>query len=148
MLNTLISQMLPFLPKSLVWQFSKTYIAGETSNSAIAASRTLNAEGIKVTLDILGEFIETLDQAQDNKEKYLDLIRLVEQSEIDGNYSIKPTMFGLLIDEEACYQHVRELVKTAREHNTFIRIDMENSPCVDPTINLFRRVKRHHIAQF
>ena len=141
MFNTLISQTLPFIPKSLVWQFSKNYIAGETSSDAIAASKALNAEGIKVTIDILGEFIETLDQAEQNKKEYLDLLRLVEQSDIDGNYSIKPTMFGLLIDEEACYRHVRELVKTAHEHNTFIRIDMENSPCVDPTINLFRRVK-------
>ncbi|MFO7754115.1 MAG: proline dehydrogenase family protein [Desulfobacteraceae bacterium] len=141
MLNTLISRTLPFIPKSLVWQFSKNYIAGETSKGAIEASRALNSEGIKVTLDILGEFIETLDQAEKNKEEYLELIRIVEQSNLDGNYSIKPTMFGLLIDEEVCYQHVRQLVKAAHEQNTFIRIDMENSPCVDPTITLFRKVK-------
>jgi proline dehydrogenase len=62
---------------------------------------------------------------------------------IDGNYSVKPTMFGLLIDVEACYGYIREIVASAARHGNFIRIDMEDSACVDLEIDLFRRLKQN-----
>ena len=62
-------------------------------------------------------------------------------SRIDGNYSVKPTMFGLLIDAEACYRHIREIVAKAAGYGNFIRIDMEDSNCVDLEMRLFRRLK-------
>ena len=60
---------------------------------------------------------------------------------IDGNFSLKPTSFGLLIDKEKCYNHIREIVAKAAEFSGFIRIDMEDSPCTDDEIALFRRLK-------
>ncbi len=98
--------MLPYLPKKLIWVFSKRYIAGETVNDAIRVARDLNHKGVKVTLDILGEFIKTLEEAEKNKQEYLSLIDIIQKEKIDGNYSVKPTMFGLLIDKEVCYQHL------------------------------------------
>ncbi|WDP85590.1 MAG: proline dehydrogenase family protein [Desulfobacter sp.] len=141
MLNKIISQVLPYFPQKFIWQFSKNYIAGETTQEAICASKTLNREKTMVTLDILGEFIENMDQARDNRDEYLDLIQTVEQTEVIGNYSVKPTMFGLLLDREKCYEYIRELVAKAASFNNFIRIDMENSPCVDDSIEIFRRLK-------
>jgi len=94
-----------------------------------------------VTLDVLGEFINTLDEAEDNKNQYLELIELSEKNKIDGNYSVKPTMFGLLIDKEICYKKIREIVIKAAEYNNFVRIDMEDSQCVDMEIKLFRKLK-------
>jgi proline dehydrogenase len=105
------------------------------------ACRALNAEGIKTTIDILGEFIQNLDEAAKNRDEYLALIDIAQQSAIDGNYSLKPTMFGLLIDAEACYRHVREIVAKAASYGNFIRIDMEDSNCVDLELRLFRRLK-------
>jgi proline dehydrogenase len=64
MFNKLIAGMLPFMPKKLIWIFSKRYIAGETIEDAIRISKELNQKGIMVTLDILGEFIKTLEEAQ------------------------------------------------------------------------------------
>lgn len=141
MLNKLIASILPYFPKKFVWLFSKTYIAGETMEDAIRVSKKLNEQGIKVTLDLLGEFIKTLDEAEENKRQYLEIIDFSEKNKIDGNYSLKPTMFGLLIDTEVCYQHFREIVKKAAGYNNFIRIDMEDSVCVDREIELFRRLK-------
>ena len=133
--------MLPYLPKKLIWVFSKRYIAGETVNDAIRVARDLNHKGVKVTLDILGEFIKTLEEAEKNKQEYLSLIDIIQKEKIDGNYSVKPTMFGLLIDKEVCYQHLREIVAKAASYNSFIRIDMEDSSCTDLEIELYRRLK-------
>jgi len=141
MFNKLIAAILPYFPKKFVWLFSKPYIAGETVEDAIKASKDLNADGCMVTIDILGEFIKTLDEAEANKKEYIDLIERVEKEDIDGNYSVKPTMFGLLLDKEVCYKHIREIVAKAAEYNNFIRVDMEDSPCTDMTIEIFRKLK-------
>lgn len=133
--------MLPYLPKKFIWVFSKRYIAGETIEDAIRASKELNAQGIKVTLDILGEFIKNLDEAEKNKVEYLELIDRIQKENIDGNYSVKPTMFGLLIDKDVCHKHIREIVAKAASYNNFIRVDMEDSPCTDLEIELYRKLK-------
>ncbi len=142
MINKLISQILPYFPPKLIWPFSKTYIAGETTQDAIDASKALNNEKTMVTLDILGEFIENMEQARANRDEYLDLIQTVEQTDVIGNYSLKPTMFGLLLNKEKCFAYIRELVAMAASYGNFIRIDMENSSCVDDSIDIFRRIKK------
>lgn len=134
--------MLPFMPKKLVWLFSKKYIAGETIEDAIRVSKELNSQGIKVTLDVLGEFITDLNQAEENKDTYLHLIDRIQTEKIDGNYSLKPTSFGLLLDTETCYRNIRQIVEKAAGYNNFIRIDMEDSPCTNREIELFRRLKK------
>jgi proline dehydrogenase len=141
MFNKMIAAMLPYFPKKLIWIFSKRYIAGETVEDAIRASKELNAQGIKVTIDILGEFIKNLDEAEKNKVEYIELIDRVQKENIDGNYSLKPTMFGLLLDKEVCYTHIREIVAKAASYNNFIRVDMEDSPCTDMEIDIYRRLK-------
>lgn len=141
MFNKMIAAMLPYFPKKLIWIFSKRYIAGETVEDAIRVSKELNAQGIKVTIDILGEFIKNLDEAEKNKVEYIELIDRIQKENIDGNYSVKPTMFGLLIDKEACYQHIRAIVAKAASYNNFIRVDMEDSPCTDMEIELYRKLK-------
>lgn len=142
MFNKLIAAMLPYMPKKLVWIFSKRYIAGETIDGAIKGAKELNSKGMMVTIDILGEFIKTLDEAEKNRDEYLNLIDVIEKEDIDGNYSVKPTMFGLLLDEELCFQHIRAIVEKAASYNNFIRVDMEDSPCTTKTINLYRRLKK------
>lgn len=137
----MIATVLPYMPKKFVWLFSKKYIAGTTIEEAIKSSKELNSKGIKVTLDVLGEFIKDLSEAQKNKEEYLEIIEIAEENNIDGNYSLKPTMFGLLIDKDVCYQNIREIVKKAEEYNNFVRVDMEDSQCTDLEIELFRKLK-------
>ena len=141
MFNKFIAEILPYFPKKFIWIFSRSYISGETIEDAIRVSKDLNSKRIKVTLDILGEFIQTLDEAGTNKKEYLDLIDISYKNGIDGNFSLKPTSFGLLIDKEVCYNHIREIVAKAATYNGFIRIDMEDSPCTDDEIVLFRRLK-------
>jgi len=141
MFNKMIAAMLPYFPKKLIWIFSKRYIAGVTVDDAIRVSKDLNKEGIKVTIDILGEFIKNLDEATKNKVEYVELIDRIQKENIDGNYSVKPTMFGLLIDKDVCYNHIREIVAKAASYGNFIRVDMEDSPCTDLEIELYRKLK-------
>jgi proline dehydrogenase len=140
MLNKLIASLLPILPKKFIWIFSRSYIAGETITDAKRVSNDLNNHGIKVTLDVLGEFITSLDEAEVNKQEYLRLIDETQRSGIDGNYSLKPSSFGLLIDKEICYKHIREIVAKAASYNNFCRIDMEDSACTDMEIDLYKRI--------
>ncbi len=142
MFNQMISKILPFMPKKLVWIFSRKYIAGETMDDAIRVCRELNGQNVKVTIDLLGEFITRLDEATANKQAYLEIIERVEREKIDGNYSLKPTSFGLLIDPEACYQNIREIVARSASYGNFIRVDMEDSQCTDLEIDLFRKLQR------
>jgi len=141
MFNKMIAAMLPYFPKKLIWIFSKRYIAGETVEDAIRASKDLNSKGIKVTIDILGEFIKNLSEAEKNKVEYMELIERIQKENIDGNYSLKPTMFGLLLDKDACYSHIHDIVAKAASYNNFIRVDMEDSPCTDLEIELYRKLK-------
>ncbi|HDR50638.1 MAG TPA: proline dehydrogenase, partial [Mariniphaga anaerophila] len=105
MLNKLIANILPYMPKKLVWVFSRRYIAGETIEEGLLASKLLNQQNIEVTVDLLGEFIETLDEAVANKEHYLKIVEQFTLEQVKGNFSLKPTMFGLLIDKDACYRY-------------------------------------------
>ncbi|MBW2658444.1 MAG: proline dehydrogenase family protein [Deltaproteobacteria bacterium] len=141
MINSIIAGILPHMPRKLVWMFSKQYIAGETVEEAITNARRLNSEGILTTIDILGEFITTLEEAEANKQEYLDVIEKVEKAGINGNYSLKPTSFGLLIDKDIAWQHIREVVIKAASFDNFVRIDMEDSPCTDMEFELFRKLK-------
>jgi proline dehydrogenase len=141
MFNKFIAAILPYFPKKFIWIFSRSYISGETIDDAMRVSKELNSKKIKVTLDVLGEFIRTIDEAENNKNEYLNLIDTSCENHIDGNFSIKPTSFGLLIDKEICYKYTREIVIRAAACNGFIRIDMEDSPCTDDEIALFRRLK-------
>ena len=142
MLNKLIANILPYMPKKLVWVFSKRYIAGESLEEGLLASKLLNEKGVEVTVDILGEFITTLDEAEKNRDEYIEVIKRFTSEKVKGNFSIKPTMFGLLIDKEVCYNLLREVVQFAAGINSFVRIDMEDSQCVDMELDIFRRLRK------
>lgn len=140
--NKTIASILPHLPKNLVWVFSKRYIAGRTIEDAVRVSKQLNANGYKVTIDLLGEFITKLEEAEKNRDQYLNIIETMQKNDVDGNYSLKPSMFGLLLDEESCYRNMQQIVQKAADYNNFVRIDMEDSQCTDMEIKLFRRLKK------
>jgi len=141
MLNKIIANILPHMPQKLIWVFSKRYIAGETLEDGLLASRLLNEKGIEVTVDILGEFIHSLDEAQRNKNEYIEVIERFTAENIQGSFSVKPSSFGLLIDQDICYNYIAEIVEFAAQKNSFVRIDMEDSQCVDREIELFRKLR-------
>jgi len=141
MINRLIAGILPHMPKRLVWIFSKKYISGEYLSDALRESVRLNAEGCSVTLDVLGEYVTKLSEAEAFKIQYIEAIEQFAARKIIGNFSVKPSMFGLLIDKERCYLNIREIITVAMSHDIFIRIDMEDSTCTDDEIALYNRLR-------
>src|SRR5512133_1400157 len=109
MLSKIIASCLPYMPKKLIWIFSKRYIAGQTIEEGLAACRDLNRQQIEVTVDLLGEFITTIEQAEENKNKCLEIIDRFTSEGIKGNFSLKPSMFGLLINKDICFSNIEEV---------------------------------------
>lgn len=142
MLNKLVAGTLPYVPKKVVWVFSKRYIAGEKIDDALTISKQLNLNGMFVTVDLLGEFIHTIEEAEQNKNSYLHIVKRFIFDNIKGNFSIKPTSFGLLIDIEKCYEFIKEVVVEAAKSGSFVRIDMEDSQCTTIEIDLYLRLKK------
>jgi len=140
MINRLIVGILQYLPKSFVWIFSNRYIAGEDLKDAVKVTRKFNTQGIKATMDLLGEFLTRAEKIDYYKKEYLRLIEESVTTGLDNSFSVKPTMFGLLLNEEMCYRNLREIVAKAALHNRMVRIDMEDTQCTTMEIVLYKRL--------
>ncbi len=129
------------MPKPVVGIFSKKYIAGEKLEDAVNLVKQLNSKGIYATLDVLGESIKNKTEAVAAKNKCLTVLDTIVENNLMANLSIKPTQMGLSIDEDFTYDQVYQLLQKAVQIKNFVRIDMEDSPYTDKTINLFKRLK-------
>jgi proline dehydrogenase len=138
--HNLLVKTVQLMPENIVWLFSKKYIAGKTLQPAIETVKQLNSKGIFATLDVLGESIKTKDEAIEAKRKALEVFDAILKNKLSANLSIKPTQMGLAIDKELAYQQILELVKSASDINNFVRIDMEDSPYTDLTIDVYKRI--------
>jgi proline dehydrogenase len=138
--HNLLVKAVQVMPEKVVWLFSKKYIAGKTLQSAIDTVKQLNSKGIYATLDVLGESVNTKEEAIEAKQKALDVFDAIVKYKLLANLSIKPTQMGLAIDKEFAYQQILELVKRANSINNFVRIDMEDSPYTDITLEVYRRI--------
>lgn len=141
MINNFLVGAVFHLPKSFIWRFSKKYIAGEKLNDAIKVAKELNEKKISVTIDLLGENIKNLSNANENAKAYLQIINKLHDKHIDGGISIKPSFLGLKKDYVYCKQLFVELLNEAVKRHCFVRIDMEDSSCTDLEIQLYRDLK-------
>jgi len=106
--------------------------------------RKLNQEGFSTTIDILGEHVQTKEEALQVKDAYLKLYPLIRKEALIANISVKLTHLGLHLDSQAAEKNLLELLDKAREYNNFLRIDMENSPYTDSTIALYIECKLNY----
>jgi len=132
------------MPEKFAWFFSKNYIAGKTLSSAIKVVKDLNTKGMLATVDVLGESIETKEEAIHAKEQAMEVLDVIADQNLNANVSIKPTQFGLAIDEDFAYEQILDLVIKAEKMNNFVRIDMEDSPYTDSTLNVYKRIFNDH----
>ena len=122
--------------------FARRFIAGETVEEAIAASRALEARGLLLTLDYLGESVRTVEEATAATREYVRLIDVLVESGIERNISLKLTQLGVDIDRATCVDNLRRILEPAGRHGFFVRIDMENSPYTDVTLEVFETLWR------
>jgi proline dehydrogenase len=140
MINRMIAELLPHLPKRFIWVFSKKYIAGETIDDAVRVVSELNAGKMLATIDILGESIDNPAKAQVYFKQYLDTIERAALMNLKTTFSLKPSMFGLLWDFDFCYKLIRQIVQKASNYGMFVRLDMEDARCTQLELNLFKKL--------
>ena len=117
------------------------FVAGESLDQAVVVLRRLNDRGLLTNTTLLGEHVRDRDEAERVTQTYEETLRRIDAEKLRTNVSVKPTHLGALIDEELVYANVERLVAEAGRLGNFIRIDMEDSPLVDLTLRLYRRLR-------
>jgi proline dehydrogenase len=117
--------------------FARRFIAGEQIADAIAAARVLQAKGLLLTLDYLGESVATTPQATAATREYLRLIDDIVAAGIERNISLKLSQLGIAIDRATCVDNMRRILEPARQYDFFVRIDMEHSDFTEVTLEVF-----------
>ena len=124
----------------LARKLASRFVAGETIDEAMATVRDLNASNLSASLDLLGESVSHAEEAQRACRTYLDLLERIHGATANANVSVKLTQMGLDIDEQLCVSNMREIIGTATENDSFVRIDMEQSSYTAKTLQLFTDV--------
>ena len=131
------------MPRWFVGWVSRRYVAGPNIENAVEIMKRLSKEDACFTVDVLGEEISSIEEAQFFIDEYMKVIEAITANNLDANLSIKPTAFGLLIDEQIGMDNIEKLVRTAHTHNLFVRLDMEDhrvtTSTIQAVINLHKR---------
>ena len=124
------------MPRWFVGWVSRRYVAGSTLDDAVKVMKRLSKEGACFTIDVLGEEIKTMEEAQFFLEEYQRVVSAIIDNQLDSNLSIKPTAFGLLLDKDKGMENIEAIVKMAHGHEMFVRLDMEDHRVTDDTIQV------------
>ena len=135
---------LPYVPKPIVWQLSRRYVAGTDVESALDVVGALNELGCKATIDVLGEDSATRAGVDEAAELYHQTLAGIEGRKLDCNVSVKLSDMGLRFDPVLCYQVMDHLVAEAAERDNFVRIDMEDSSVTSITLDIYHRLCERH----
>ena len=117
--------------------FARRFIAGESVEEAITAARAIQASGLVVTLDFLGESVASIAGADAATRAYINVLEQIAAAGIERNISLKLTQLGLTIDRATCVDNLRRVLDAAAAKACFVRIDMENSPFTAVTLEVF-----------
>ena len=120
----------------IAWQVASRFVAGETMEDAVRVIGELNEKGIVTTLDHLGEHTTTTEEATHSTDEILDMLDKLEQAGVKSNVSIKLTQIGMGLDDTVCRQNLNRILSRAKEYKNFVRIDMEDTPYTDVTIDI------------
>jgi proline dehydrogenase len=123
---------------SIARGFASRFVAGETIDTAVAAVRQLNSDGITASLDLLGESVYNEKEARAAGEEYLRILDRIHVERLDANVSVKLTAMGLDVSEELCIAIMRDILDRARACNSFVRLDMESTAYTERTLRLFQ----------
>ena len=117
--------------------FARRFIAGESVEEAVAAARQIQANGLGVTLDYLGESVASIAEADAATRAYITVIEKIAAAGVERNISLKLTQLGLTIDRATTVDNLRRILDAARTRDFFVRVDMENSPFTAVTFEVF-----------
>lgn len=124
--------------------FARRFIAGETLGEALGVAAALNAKGLPVIMNLLGENIRDASDAEASYRAYSEILQQLSRRKIDGTITIKPTQLALELDPALCRDLTLRLVKEAAALRSFVEIDMEHSGATEATVSLFEHARRDH----
>jgi proline dehydrogenase len=139
-----IANTVPAIPRPIVKKISGRYIAGDTMDEAVETVRELNREGCVTTIDLLGESTESKADAAGKLKDYKKVVDALDEHGLAGGISIKLTSLGLTLNEELCRANVEEIVGYAGARGRFVRVDMEDSPYTEATLQIVEDAHRQH----
>ena len=116
---------------------AERFVAGETLESAVSVARSLNDDGLKVSMDHLGEHVTSLEDAVTAKDAYLACAQAIQDAGLDANISVKLTQLGMGLDEELAGNNLGEIAAAAARVGTSVTIDMEESVYTETTIRIY-----------
>lgn len=119
------------------WRTASRFVAGEKLEDAINVIKELNKKGINATLDHLGENTTNPEEARQATQDIIEIIEVINKSGVKSNVSIKLSQIGLTLDKKLCIENLEKIMTYARDTGNFVRIDMEDSPWVDATLEVF-----------
>jgi proline dehydrogenase len=119
---------------------ARRFVAGETLDEAIAVVKELNGQGIKGLLNHVGESVTAQTEASQAAQEFQNLLRRIDAEGVDSTISIKPSHVGLDFGRDFCYQNIAGIVRTARQYDIPVEIDIEASPDVDDTLAIYHRL--------
>jgi proline dehydrogenase len=122
------------------WQTASRFVAGESVPDAIRVIQELNERGIVATLDQLGEHTTTTEEATQSTEGILEILDEIDKAGVKSNVSIKLTQIGMGLDDSLCLENLTRILHRAKGYKNFVRIDMEDTPYTDTTIELLNAV--------
>lgn len=123
----------------LAKEFAARFVAGETIETVVQVAGELQAKGINVSLDLLGESVHNPAEAEHARDMYITILRGMQAAGLEVNASMKPTQMGLDIDEFLCEQNIRAVLDVAKETSAFVRLDMEGSAYTSRTLHFFEQ---------
>jgi len=122
----------------------KRFVAGETLGEAIEVARELNTQGLRVSLDHLGEHVAAIDEATAAKDSYLQCLEKIAEDGLDANISVKLTQLGMGLDDDAAARHLDEIASAALVSGTTVTVDMEESEYTQTTVDMYADVQEAH----
>jgi proline dehydrogenase len=117
------------------------FMPGERLEDAVEAAAAQQPQGIATILTKLGENLTRIEEAEEVTQHYLAVLDKVSAAGLRAQVSVKPTQLGFDLDKELCFRNLQRLVDRAEERDNIIWIDMESSPYIEPTLDLFRRTR-------
>lgn len=117
-------------------------VAGNTIEQLIDTIERLNDKNIAVTVDNLGEFVETVEEATQAKNEILEVMQAIKDYNVDAHMSVKLSSLGGEFDTELAYNNLREILLKANEFdNMHINIDTEKYDSLQQIVEVLDRLK-------
>jgi proline dehydrogenase len=121
----------------------KRFVAGETVDDAVDVTRALVGDGLRVSLDHLGEDTTDTTHASATTKAYLALLdRLAGEGLTAGaEVSVKLSAVGQLLDHALALDNARQICEAARAAGTTVTLDMEDHTTTDDTLGVLRELR-------